>query len=232
MNSIVVFLLSEAVLIPLVIGLIKLRRMEKSFRPFVFLLLLAVLTELVSYFIYISLGKPNDKVFSVYSLLEAMLIFSLFHGWGFLGTRRKLYYSMLLFFFLFWLAQTIFSAGAEDPVPFFVIFYSFTIVLISINQINLQIIAFTDTRLLKNPKFLISIGFVIYFTYQILYESAYYVSEVSNKDFALTSEIIKLFMYINLFVNLLYVPAVIFIPDKTKFSLRKSFNFGIIRHNE
>lgn len=231
MNSVIVFLLSEVVIIPLIIGLVKLRRMEKSFRPFVFLLLLAVLTELASYF-FISLGKSNDKVFLVYSLLEAMIIFLLFHRWGFLGTRKKLYYVMQLFFFLFWLAQTVFSSGAEDPVPFFVIFYSFTIVLISINQINLQIIAFTDTKLLKNPKFLICIGFVIYFTYQILYESAYYISAVSNKDYTLTSEIIKLFMYINLFVNLLYIPAVIFIPDKTKFSLRKSFNFGMISRND
>lgn len=232
MNPLITFFLSEIIVVPLAMGIWKYRSMERSFRPFVILLMAAVLAEFSSFTFYIRLGIANADVFRVYSLVESILVLMLFHGWGFLIDRKRLFYLLLAVCFLAWLPESILYFGTPVFSPFFPILYSFIIVLVSINQINQIIITNTDRTLFKNSKFLLCIGFVIYFIYQILYEASYFVSDQTNSSYSLTTGIIGFFSYINFFVNLLYIPAVYFIPKEGGLFFTKNSKFELNNRNE
>ncbi|MGI8951109.1 MAG: hypothetical protein ACR2FN_05950 [Chitinophagaceae bacterium] len=174
-------------------------------------------------------NAPQSKI---YSLIECIIILVLFHAWGFLKQRKFWFYLLLSICIIFWFIESIIFLGIKDFTPFFRIFYSFIIVLISINQINYVIIRNTTRNLFKNAKFLICIGFVIFFIYQILYEAAYYVSVNTKNDYMVTSDVISLFSYINTFVNLIYFVAVFFIPQREDFYFGKDSNFSTQLPNE
>lgn len=232
MNPIVNFLLSEIIIVPVILGIIKYRQMEKSYRPFILLLLAAVVTELVNYTIFVRNGIPNAPAIKIYSLVECILILFLFHGWRFLKENDKLFYLIIFLFFGGWFIESILFAGIKDFSPYFRIFYSFIVVLLSVNQINYTLMVTTEKNLLRNSKFLICIAFVIFFIYQILYEAAYFVSDYSEKNNSLTSNIISYFGYINLLVNLIFIPAVYFIPKQGKFFFRKHTKINLNNRNE
>jgi len=100
------------------------------------------------------------------------------------------------------------------------VFYAFVLVLLSINQINAMMFNH-EGSLLKNPRFILCLGFIIFFLYQIIYEASYYVgsdkSEVANK-------IIMGFGYINFVINLLYAIAIFLITDKKEDGYDHYFN--------
>lgn len=232
MSSFYAFLINEIVIVPALIGFVRYKKIDKTFRPFIFLLFAGALSECAGYFFFMRLHVTNAPQSKIYSLIECIIILVLFHAWGFLKQRKFWFYLLLSICIIFWFIESIIFLGIKDFTPFFRIFYSFIIVLISINQINYVIIRNTTRNLFKNAKFLICIGFVIFFIYQILYEAAYYVSVNTKNDYMVTSDVISLFSYINTFVNLIYFVAVFFIPQREDFYFGKDSNFSTQLPNE
>ena len=62
------------------------------------------------------------------------------------------------------------------------------------------------------PVFLISIGFIIYFTYEILVEA--FSLYGLNNSLEFQKNVYMILTYLNLFVNLLYALAILWIPRK------------------
>jgi hypothetical protein len=206
--------LSYSVGIAAVIGLIRLGKLPKSYRPFIIILVLGFANELLSQSL-IKRGYYNHVNTNVYSILESLLLLWLFRNWNLFPGNRNRYWIMGILFILLWSIDWLFIS------PFFVsyfnIVYSFLVVLMSIHMIN-QIVFIHKAALLRNAQFLISLGFVIYFTFKVLIEIFWVYGFRASSEF--TNSIYDIMAYINFAVNLLFAYAIIWIPRKQEYTLQ------------
>jgi hypothetical protein len=206
------FLLSETVVIPLIIGVVRFYKINTSYHPFILLLLMAFTSEVISFICINYLHANNAITVNLYALIECLILLFLFRSWGFLQRKQKLFYFLMASFIIIWITENLVFFKIETYSPFFKGAYSFVIVLLSINEINYMIVQ-DNKQLFKNAKFLICLGFIIYFIYQIIYEASYYVLGKDNVV-SVATKIISMFGYMNAFVNLLYGVATFLIPVK------------------
>jgi hypothetical protein len=205
------FLLALTVLFPLIAGIIRFSKIDESYHPFLLLLLMAFTSEVISFICKIALKSTPEITINLYSLIECMILLFQFHVWGFLKAKRALFYSLAALFGLIWVAENIILDNIVQFTLFFNACYSFVLVLLSINQIN-QIIIQGTQHLFRNAKFILCLGFIIYFLYELIYDAAYFVSY--DNDVAAAGKIINMFNYMNAFVNLIYGVAILLIPKK------------------
>jgi hypothetical protein len=218
MNNLGAYLVSQIVMIPLVIGLIRFNRTVSSYQPFLLLLALAFISESISFICIEILGTSNAIPFNLYGLAECMVVLYQFYVWGSLKRKRLLYIFLVVGLTMAWITENLLLAKIEDFSPVFRVTYAFIAVLLSINEINFLIVQ-DNKNLLRNPRFLICLGFIIIFIYQIIYEASFFV----GSDTVMTLRIVFMFNYINAFVNLIYAIAVLFIPVKSAYYFKKHF---------
>jgi hypothetical protein len=210
------FLLSLSVLIPLIAVLFKIKKLPVNWYPFVVLILVAFVAEGVSFGLIHFLKSGNAVVIKVYSLIECLLIIYQFYLWKQIA-NEKAYRILSATCLLFWLTESILFTNLNTFSPYFRVFYAFVIVLLSINHIN-TIIVRQDISLIRNPRFVLSLAFMIFFIYQIVYEAALYIG---TDKFVLSNRIITGFAYINFGVNSLYASAILLI-DSMEFTSEDS----------
>lgn len=218
MNNLGAYLVSQIVMIPLVIGLIRFNRTVSSYQPFLLLLALAFISESISFICIEVLSTSNAIPFNLYGLAECMVVLYQFYVWGFLKRKRLLYIILVAGLTVTWITENLILSRIEDFSPVFRVTYAFIAVLLSINEINYLIVQ-DNKSLLRNSRFLICLGFIIIFIYQIIYEASFFV----GSDTVMTLRIVFMFNYINAFVNLIYAIAVLFIPVKTAYYFKKHF---------
>lgn len=219
MNDIGAFLVSEIVLVPLLIGLIRFNRTVVSYQPFLLLLALAFTSEMISFICIRVLYASNAIPCNLYGLAECMVILYQFYIWGFLKRKRRLFIALVILMSVGWIVENLVFKGIETfERPLFRVAYAFMVVLLSINDINYLIVQ-DNKSLLKNSRFLICTGFIIFFIYQIIYEASMFI----GSDTILSLRLVFSFNYINAFVNLLYAIAVLFIPVKAAYYFNKHF---------
>ncbi|HXD76734.1 MAG TPA: hypothetical protein VN616_02945 [Puia sp.] len=216
MRIIWTFLTSLIVVIPIIAGLVRFRRIGKRYQPLFILLVLGLATELISYFFFVRHRRTNAPVYDIYALLEWLLVFWQFRVWGFLRARPVVVSAILFLPCLVWVAENLYPGNMNNFSPYYRIFYSFLIVMFSVNKINFMI-THDNRNLLGHPEFLICIGFIIYFIYDIIYEWAYQSS--LSRETSITSTIISLFGYINALTNIIFAVAFLKIPAPKKFEL-------------
>lgn len=209
MDIILNFLLSQSIIFPITVGILRIKKMAKAYSPFFIVLMLGLLAELASFFFINVLKMSNAPIIKAYSLFECCLLIYQLYLWKNTDRNRQWFMVLIGICISFWFIETIVFSNLNTFSPYFRVFYAFILVLLSINQINAMMFNH-EGALLKNPRFILSLGFIIFFLYQILYEAAYYAgsdkSEVANK-------IIMGFGYINFVINLLYAIAIFFITD-------------------
>jgi hypothetical protein len=84
-------------------------------------------------------------------------------------------------------------------------------VLLSINTINYLVIQ-EERNLVRHPVFIICTGFIIFFTYQLVYEGIYnIVSDLKSID---TGKLNTAFSIINAVCNILYGIAFLLVPAR------------------
>jgi hypothetical protein len=211
MSNLAEFLLSQTVLIPLIIGVVRFGKTDESYHPFLLLLLMAFTAEVISFFCKIALKSSPEITINLYSLIECMILLYQFHVWGFLRARKKAFYALAGGFGMVWIVENLVFGKIEEFTYFFSASYFLAVVLLSINQINQMIIQGTQ-HLLKNAKFILCLAFIIFFLYEIIYDAAYFVSY--DHYVAAATKILAMFNYMNAFTNLLYGVAVLLIPKK------------------
>jgi hypothetical protein len=217
MWTIIFFLLSQSILLPLIAGLIRLRRIDKSYQPFFILLIVGLLTEIISFIIIQGFNKSNIVVINIYTLADWTLTAWQFHVWGFLKQRKRLFYALLVFTTMLWITENLIFHALYTVVPYFRFLYFFLIVLLSVNEINFMI-THQNRNLLRNPKFLICIGLILYFLYMIVYVWALQVSRFGKSD--ISFRIMFFVAYINALANIIYAVAILLIPAPQKFTLK------------
>jgi len=215
--TIIVFLISQSILLPLIAGLVRLRRIGKGYQPFFALLVIGFFTEILSFVLIKGYHASNAIPINIYILAEWTLIAIQFHIWGFLKQRKQLFYVFLIATSLVWVVDNLFFGMITGFSPWFRLFYSFLIVLLSVNKIN-YMITYDNRNLFRNPSFLICIGFIIYFLYMILYRWAIEVSAADKSGIGY--KIIFFIAYVNALTNSIFAIAFLLIPARVKFTLK------------
>jgi hypothetical protein len=217
MNKDFLFLLSMTVLFPFISGLVRVRTISRLYRPFLLLIALGVLTEIVNR-IAIIYFRTNYVVINIYSLTECLLIIAQFYYWRYHSRTRRWYPYFGILCLAIWIWENVLYRNVFTEIgPIFRVAEAFILVILSINEINYLLIN-DNKNLLKNARFLICAGFLIYFLYQILLEGSIYISTLQQGS--ITNKIIEVSSYINAFVNIIYGIAVWYIPKRTSLQFK------------
>jgi hypothetical protein len=206
------FLLSMTVLFPFLSGLVRVKTISRLYRPFLLLIATGVLTEIISR-ITINYFRNNNLVINIYSLTECLLIIAQFYYWRYHSRTKRWYPYFGILCIGIWIWENlIYRDGFIEVGSIFRVSEAFILVILSINEINYLLIN-DNKNLLKNARFLICAGFLIYFLYQILLEGSIYIS--TQQQGSIIARIIEVSSYINAFVNIIYGIAVWYIPKRT-----------------
>jgi hypothetical protein len=210
-------LTSYLILIPIIAGLVRFGRIGKRYQPLFILLVAGLAAELISsYLIYLAKHHSNAGTSNIYALLEWIMIFWQFRRWGFFSARKEVAWTVLFVPCVVWIAENFIFGQISNFSPYFRILYAALVVLLSVNKINFMI-THDNRNLLDHPEFLICIGFIIYFIYDIIYEWAYQSS--TTGETYITTKIISLFGYINALTNITFAIAFLRIPPPKTFRL-------------
>ncbi len=206
-------ILGSTVIISAVIGAVRFQRILKSYRPFIYLIWLSVLNEIVS-FLSSKFYRTNAPNSNIYVLIEFYLILLLFHAW--LPGKKKVHIWLAVSLTSVWIIDNLFIHSILEFNSAFIILAGFVTVYFSINQIN--ILLFSETRnLFTNSKFLICLTFLIYFSYSATVE-VFYLIKIDFSEWFYHNLFLVL-VFVNLFANIMYALATLWIPTKQKFTL-------------
>ena len=208
-------LFSLSVSIGAIAGLLRFRKTEQVFFPF-FVLLWAGCTNEILSLVLMHYGFSNVLNYNLFVLAEGVLGCLLFRNWRLLSQKVCLFLLSLagLLWFFEWLVTPLNSFQSYS-----IIFTSFLIVLMSISMIN-RILFSLPYSLLKDPVFLICTGFIMYYTFSVLTETFWMFGIQRSRSFRLS--INALLNYINLFSNLLFLLAILWMPTRHRFTMRCS----------
>jgi hypothetical protein len=195
------------------IGIWRFRKISVVFLPFLLFLWLGFANEIVSE-VTARVWRNTTLNNNIYVLLEACLILWQFQKWGLFQRQKAFVPVLLLSFVTFWCVEIFVNYHYLYVASYFRIFYSFVIVLMSIHMINFIIVS-ESRSLLKNPIFLICIGFIIFFTYKILIEIFWVYGLNGSRDFR--NNVYMIHSLINFFSNIIYALAALWVPRKQIF---------------
>lgn len=203
---------SLSIAIGAVIALVRIRRIEDRYAPFLVLTWTGLLNEIAS-IVLVSRGYSNAATYNLYTLAESLLILWQFKRWGLFQRVPRFYTFLLLLLPLSWCCESIVYRTLFQFNSYFIIFYSFLIVMGAIYTLS-EMLFYEGPALWRQPPFLICMGFVIYFTYSTLTEVFWVFGLAHSKTFRV--RIYEVLAYINLLVNLIYATALLWMPTKLR----------------
>ena len=206
--------LSYCIIISVIISIFKYKRIVNHFRPFVFSLwfnFLGCISSTLAAFFW----RSNAIVHNIYFIGICMLVLWQFNQWGLFSKYRHLFKIVLLTFVFVWVIDTFIIGSPFLFNPFARIINSFLIVLMSIQLLSDQLLASWQS-FWKNSVLLILFSYIIYFVVRILVEVAWQFGTTMSDSFMITTYFF--YSFVNFLVNIIYVPAVIWIPVKPKFT--------------
>lgn len=205
---------SLSVGLSVVIGWIRFGKTDPAFFPFLLLVTVSLLNEIIS--LVLALKRyPNIINFNIFQLVESLLLMWQFFKWDMFGKRKKLYYAFQCFFVGSWLVESI--AWNKEFNSYFVIVHAFIIVIMSIHTLN-GVAMRESTSLFKHSVALLCMGLLAYFTYAVLVEAFWIVGFNHQRMFRL--KIFEILSYINLMTNIIFAYAFLWIPMKPQYIMR------------
>ncbi len=153
---------------------------------------------------------------NIYVLLEGLLFVWQFKLWGSFQRRRWVFHVVLAVVFALWIWDNLIVRTIHGLSSFYRIGYSILLVILAIDQIN-KLIVSERKSFLKNSKFLICIGVIIYFSYKLTTEIFYLEALGKESSSEFVGQIFSIQKYVNLFANLLYAYVILWIPRKKIF---------------
>ena len=215
MSYTLIELFSYSIFIPAIAGLVRLRGVDQAFVPFIVLLWVGVLNEIVNT-VVINKGLSNALNDNIYGLLESYLVLWYFKRQQLFEGRENLFKVLIFLYAGAWVLINFFMFSIHIFSSYFNIFYGLCIVLMSIHHIS-RLLINGKKRLLQQASFLVAIGFISFFTYKILIEIFWVYGLNASDEFR--RQVYRLLAYINLSVNLLYFIAVLWMPKKQEYTL-------------
>jgi hypothetical protein len=218
MDATLRFILSLSIGIAVILGIVRFRRIDPSYYPFLFVCFAALAAELLHRTLMEN-GLPKSLFFllNIYSYVDFFLFLWLFHNWGLFNRKRSAFIAIAGVFFVAWVATNIIYTSFINKVNlYFFILYSFALIFFSVSTFN-RMVVHERNSIFKNPKFWICLGVIIFYSFFIVYSSTGVTfMYVPSKEFRRGLQAIM--TYSNLLVNLLYAVAVLWIPRKKNFT--------------
>jgi hypothetical protein len=217
MKPILAFIVSQTILFPILIGSIRFNSIKVNYQPFFWNLVCGLITEIISFILIYGYHAHNAVPTNIFVLVEWLMLAYQFYLWGLLRKQKRLFYLLVCLPVLLWIAENIVFWKIVIFSPYFRVLYAFLITLMAITEINFKI-TYNDKNLFKNPPFIICIGLILFFVYQMLYEWSYQLSIVNGPSH-FTNIINSSFAYINAFTNIIFGAAFLVIPVRRQFKL-------------
>ena len=218
MDSTVRFILSLSIGFAVIIGIVRFRRIDPSYYPFLLNCSVALAVEILNY-ILTREGHPDAFVLvqNIFSYLDFYLFLWLFHNWGLFNRKKSTFITIAGVFFVIWMLEGLISTGFVKHNVYFFTLYSFALIFFSVSTFN-KAVVHERISIFKNPKFWICIGLIIFYSFFILVV----VTSISLFNVKVSREFRRglqaIAVYSNLLVNLLYAVAAIWIPRKKNFT--------------
>jgi len=208
-------LFSFSILIAAAMGWVRYRRIHPTYHPFLYLCWLGLLNELISYFLIYN-GYSNAVNSNLFVLGEVFLITWQLRNWNRTHYFKGFYTVFVLLCIAFWALEMFLVPAWYQTITCFRIFYSFVIVIMSIECLNKQL-STERGRLLRNPVVLICLAFILYFTYTVIVGVFWIYGFGGSVDFR--RNMVWILIYINVLCNLIYALAILWMPAKLRFTL-------------
>lgn len=205
---------NSTILITAVIGVVRFRHISSDFFPFLLLTWIGAFNDITS-LILVRNGMYNIYNFNAYQFIESLLIIWQFRRWQLFerdGPARIAYGLMTGVY----LIDVCMLTGLHGFNSYFRIFYATVVVLLSVQMINKLLIT-ERGNLLRQPAFLICCGFLLFFTFAILTEVFWLYGAYLNEGFR--ASLNSIVVWTNLFCNLTFALAVLWMPSRQAFSL-------------
>lgn len=208
---------SLSIIIPAIIGCVRIFRINATYYPILICIFAACLSEYIG-FVLAYYHLSNESIFNIYSYTEAILLMLQFRSWKSLTTNTTLVL-LALYVLLFAGSFVILPWVLQLYQSVFNVLYCFIFVLLSISTLN-RILARTEISALKHPVFLFCAALLIFNIYAILIE-IFWLYGLTN-DVAFASRVYDILSIINLIVNFIFTFAILCIPRKNRFILQSS----------
>lgn len=196
-----------------ILGWVRIKKTDPAFFPFLLLMAAGLINETIS-LVLVNMGYSNAVAFNVYTLVAALLLGWQFMRWG-LFKRKEWYYILQSGFLIGWTIESL--AGDNLFNSYFITCYSSIVVLLCIEQINREIFR-VKRKLYLHPVFLMCMGLLVFHTYSVMVETFWIYG--LNKSHVFRLRIYEIMAYINLFTNLLFAFAIVWIPLRLQYILR------------
>ncbi|MCW3074258.1 MAG: hypothetical protein JWP69_1327 [Flaviaesturariibacter sp.] len=214
MNYTITLICTFSIVIAAVTGLIRFKKIDQPYQPFLLFIWLSFFNECLSVLLAYTI-RNNVINNNIFFLLQALIITWQFNNLKLFG-QKHLFPILLALLSAGWLSEILIFSSINRFCSYFIVAHSFFIVLFSISMLN-RLIVNESIHLLTNSIFLICIAFIIYFTLAILTEIFWLYG--LNESSAFASNIQRILRYANLFANLLYALAVVWMPARPRFIL-------------
>ncbi len=215
MTLTIAIILSYSIAIAGIFAVIRFKHTTRFYHPFLFFIWTALASEIIND-ICIRFFHSTEVNSNIYTLIEFLLIVWLFAQWNSIYTDKKFYYTILVIGFAVWVLDNLLLYSLQHQNSIFRIFYAILFVYLSIMQIN-KLIFSSEKNIVYNSQFIICIAFLIYFSYKATFEIFFLVQVGWSNNFYV--QLFTIFVFVNLFSNILYAFAVLCIPKKQKFIL-------------
>ncbi len=209
------FFINITIGIPALISAWRFRVIHPVFRPFIYTTWLGIMNELISLPMMYAF-HTNAVNSNIYVLIESLLIVWQFRLWDLFGKNKIIVPCLFVLLALTWLAENFFFFSISQFSSWFRILYSFITVLLSISLLNRQLVR-EKGGFLKNPVTLICLTYIMYFTYKVLVETFWVYG--LNESSIFQDKVYVILTLINLFTNLMFALAVLWMPIKHRFTL-------------
>lgn len=208
-------ILGYSIAIAAAIGLIRYKVTTLAYQPFFYILWLGLTNHTLS--VILNETVRNNSINSnIYVFLESLLYMWLFKNWGAFRKKSKMLYILVILLVSVWVADNLIWHRLTTVNSIFRVVYSFVLIFLSIEQLN-TLIAISRKNLLFNSCFVICCGIIIYCSYKATIEVFYLIRLKASNSFYIN--IFTILVFVNLFVNLLFAWATLWIPKKQKFTL-------------
>lgn len=212
------FILSLSIAFAGIIGIVRFKTIDRSYYPFLYDIWLALLVELIVFV----LAKQKaysilNGVVNLFSIIDCLLFTWLFYRWSLFKRNRTVLYALAVFFTITWGVFTFGIHGFSENNWYFRLIYSFALIFFSVTYFN-KLVVGERGNMLHNSKFLICLGLIIFYTFFTVVcatQLTFFKNEFSVQ-FRRSLQQINIFS--NVFVNLIYALAVLWIPRKKAFT--------------
>ena len=219
MNLTWVLIATYSLIIPSVIGWVRFKRIHPTFYPFLFFIWLGLLNEILSTILIHRIRTSNAVNSNIYVLMEALLLVWQFERWGSFSNRKSAFKVLIGLLSGIWIIENMVISRITNFCSYFMIIYSGILCLLSIRHLN-YIVARERGNLLMNAIFLICSTLIIYYSFKVMVE-AFSLSDLKVSQ-VFKSNIYRIHGYVNLLSNCIFALAILWAPQRQRFSLPSS----------